>query len=161
MPARAKPKRTPAKTATPSGKPAKRAAATRAAKPAHKAVPKANGDAAVQDFLALLPGWQSDVGRRIDALVTREVPGVVKAIKWHSAMYGVAGQGWFASLGGFKSYVKLNFFDGARLKPMPPGGEGKTMRYVDIPGPDALDEAKLVVWVRQAAKLPGWGRVAA
>ncbi|HJQ92887.1 MAG TPA: DUF1801 domain-containing protein, partial [Candidatus Thermoplasmatota archaeon] len=127
MPATRKPKSPARKTAKPNpaaGKAAKPKAARKASKPkpAHKAVPKADGDAAVQDFIALLPDWQADAGRRIDRLITREVPGVQKAIKWHSAMYGIAGKGWFASLGGFKSYVKVNFFAGAQIKPALPGG---------------------------------------
>jgi hypothetical protein len=145
---------------TKPAKPAKRPAkSTGQGKPAHKAVPKADGDKAVQDFIGLLPGWQAEAGRRIDRLFTREVAGVRKAIKWHSAMYGVDGQGWIASVGGFKSYVKVNFFAGAQLKPQLPGGEGKTMRFVDYPSVEAIDEARLGAWIRQAATLPGWGKV--
>lgn len=141
VPAKARPK--PAATA--KAKPAKRPRAA-----------KADGHAPVAAFIASLPGWQSTLGKRIDAIIVREAPGVKKAIKWNSAMYGLPGRGWFASMGGFSKYVKVNFFAGARLRPTPPGGSGKTMRYVDIPSLEALDEKQMASWVRQAAAIPGW-----
>jgi hypothetical protein len=121
-------------------------------------IAKADGDAPVQAYIAAMPGWKSGLGRRVDALVTRTVPDVRKAVKWNSPFYGVAGQGWFLSFHVFTRYVKLTFFRGAALAPPPPGctpksGEG---RWLDIYEGDDLDEAQLADWVRQAAAMPGW-----
>jgi hypothetical protein len=120
-------------------------------------IAKADGDAPVQAYIAAMPGWKSDVGRRIDALVVRTVPGVRKAVKWNSPFYGVEGRGWFLSFHAFTRYVKVAFFRGTSLRPMPPG-ESKTKgtRYVDIHEDDELAEARMASWIRQAAALPGW-----
>src|SRR5687767_4364691 len=105
-----------------------------------------------------MPGWKKDVGRRLDALIARTVPGVRKAVKWNSPFYGVEGQGWFLSLHTFTNYVKVAFFRGRSLRPIPPGtSKQKDTRYLDIREADALDEAQLANWVKQAAALPGWG----
>lgn len=124
-------------------------------------IAKADGDAPVQAYIAAIPGWQQDVGRRLDALITRTVPGVHKAVRWNSPMYGMPGQGWFASFHVFTHYVKLTFFKGSSLQPAPSGGTAKEARWVDIregqlDGPEL--EAQLAQWVQQAAAMPGWGK---
>ena len=116
----------------------------------------ADGDAPVQAYIAAMPGWRSDVGRRIDRLITRTVPGVHKAVKWNSPFYGIKGQGWFVSFHTFKNFVKVTFFKGTSLVPAPRGGSGKDARWIDVHEHD-LDEAQLAAWIRQAATLPGWG----
>jgi hypothetical protein len=135
---------------------------TRAVKPVLLAggnprIAKAEGDAPVQAYIAAMPGWKSDVGRRIDRIITRNVPGVRKAVKWNSPFYGVEGRGWFLSFHTFTNYVKLTFFRGRSLTPVPPGeSKNKEVRYLDIHENDRLDERQLATWVQQAAALPGW-----
>lgn len=120
-------------------------------------IAKAEGDAPVQAYIAAMPGWKRDVGRRLDAIITRSVPGVRKAVKWNSPFYGVEGQGWFLSFHTFTKYIKVGFFRGAALRPMPPGeSKDKEMRYLDIHEDDPIDEAQMRAWIRQAAALPGW-----
>jgi hypothetical protein len=117
----------------------------------------ADGDAAVQAYIAAMPGWKSDVGRRIDALVVRALPSVQKAVKWNSPLYGVAGCGWFLGIHCFTKYVKVAFFRGASLRPVPPGeSKSSDTRYIDIREGDELDETQIINWVKQAAKLPGF-----
>ena len=120
-------------------------------------IPKGEGDAPVQAYIAAMPGWKSELGRRLDALIEREVPGVRKAVKWNSPFYGVEGQGWFASFHVFTRYVKLTFFKGTSLEPLPPGGTPKSgeTRWLDI-HEGAWDEARLADWIGQAAAIPGW-----
>jgi hypothetical protein len=119
-------------------------------------IAKGAGDAPVQAYIAAMPGWKSDVGRRLDALIERTVPGVQKAVKWNSPFYGVEGQGWFLSFHCFTKYVKVAFFRGASLRPVPPGeSKHKDVRYLDIYESDEFDEAQLATWVRQASQLPG------
>jgi hypothetical protein len=121
-------------------------------------IAKADGDAPVQAYIAAMPGWKRGVGRRLDALIARAVPGVRKAVKWNSPFYGVANQGWFASFHCFTRYVKVTFFRGASLRPVPPGeSKHKDVRYLDIHEGDPIDEARLASWVKQASRLPGWG----
>ncbi len=120
-------------------------------------IAKADGDDPVQAYLAAIPGWKRDVARDLDELITRTVPGVHKAIRWNSPMYGIKGQGWFASLHVFTKYVKLTFFKGTSLQPVPPGGAAKEARWIDIHEND-LDESELAKWVQQAAAIPGWGK---
>ena len=133
----------------------------KAAKPAllsggNPQVAKADGDAPVQAYIAAMPGWKREVGRRLDALIVRTVPGVQKAVRWNSPFYGVEGQGWFLSFHCFTHYVKVAFFCGASLRPLPPGmSKQKDVRYLDIHEDDQLDEAPLAVWVKQASQLPG------
>ena len=119
-------------------------------------IAKADGDAPVQAYIAAMPGWKRDIGQQLDALISRTVPGVRKAVRWNSPMYGLPGQGWFASFHVFTHYVKLTFFKGTSLQPVPPGGAAKEARWIDI-GEGALDEAQLVEWIEQAAAIPGWG----
>jgi len=119
-------------------------------------IAKADGDAPVQAYIAAMPGWKRDVGRRLDALIVRTVPGMSKAVKWNSPFYGVDGQGWFLSFHTFTNYVKVTFFRGTSLRPVPPGeSKHKEVRYVDIREHDKIDE-QLATWIRQAAELPGW-----
>src|SRR5947209_16242659 len=119
-------------------------------------IAKAYGDAPVQAYIAAMPGWKGDVGRRLDALIVRTVPGVRKAVKWNTPFYGVEGQGWFLGFHCFTKYVKVAFFRGTSLRPVPPGeSKQKEVRYLDIHEDDQLDEAQLAAWVKQASQLPG------
>ncbi|HKE40988.1 MAG TPA: DUF1801 domain-containing protein [Casimicrobiaceae bacterium] len=120
-------------------------------------VAKADGDAPVQAYIAAIPGWKRRVGHRLDELISRQVPGVHKAVRWNSPMYGIKGQGWFASFHVFTNYVKVTFFRGTSLQPMPPGGSAKEARWIDIHEHD-LDEAQLTAWIAQASAVPGWGK---
>lgn len=118
---------------------------------------KADGDAPVQAYIAAMPGWKSDIGRRLDELIVRTVPDVRKAVKWNSPFYGVEGQGWFLSFHTFNKYVKVAFFRGASLDPVPPGeSKHQEVRYFHIHEDDPFDEAQMASWIRQAASLPGW-----
>ncbi|MEI7732403.1 MAG: DUF1801 domain-containing protein [Verrucomicrobiota bacterium] len=119
-------------------------------------IAKADGDAPVQAYIAAMPGWKRDLGTRLDALIVRNVPNVCKAVKWNSPFYGIAGQGWFLGFHVFTRYVKVSFFRGTSLQPVPPGGTGKDGRWIDI-HEDDFDEAQMTDWVKQAAALPGWG----
>ena len=120
-------------------------------------IPKGDGDAPVQAYLAATPGWKQGVGRRLDALVVRTVPGVKKAVKWNSPFYGVEGQGWFLSFHVFTRYIKVTFFRGAQLDPLPPvGSKDPNTRYVHIEEDEPVDEAQFADWIRQAAAIPGW-----
>jgi len=120
-------------------------------------IAKADGDAPVQAYIAGMPGWKRDVGRRLDALIVRDVPNVRKAVKWNSPLYGIEGQGWFLGVHTFTHYVKVAFFRGTSLRPVPPGAsKRKDTRYIDIREGDKLDETQMATWVKQAAALPGW-----
>ncbi len=119
-------------------------------------IAKAEGDAPVRAYIAAMPGWKRTIGKRLDALIVRTVPGVRKAVMWNSPFYGVEGKGWFLSYHVFTRYVKVTFFRGASLKPVPPGAsKQKDVRYLDI-HEDDFDEAQMRKWIRQAAALPGW-----
>src|SRR5687767_9257311 len=118
-------------------------------------IAKADGEAPVQAYIAAMPGWKRDIGKRLDALIVRNVPNVRKAVKWNSPFYGIEGQGWFLGFHVFTRYVKVTFFQGTSLRPVPPGGTSKDARWIDI-HEDDLDEAQMVTWVKQAAALPGW-----
>ncbi|TBY79098.1 DUF1801 domain-containing protein [Rhizobium leguminosarum bv. viciae] len=119
-------------------------------------IAKGYGDAPVQAYIAAMPGWKSDVGRRLDALITRTVPRVYKAVKWNSPLYGIEGQGWFLGVHCFAKYIKVAFFRGTSLSPIPPGeSKQKEVRYFHIHEEDHLDEAQLAAWVEQASQLPG------
>src|SRR5262245_12122895 len=119
-------------------------------------IAKAEGDAPVQAYIAAMPGWKRDLGRRLDALIARAVPGVRKAVKWNSPFYGVEGRGWFLDFHCFTNYVKVAFFRGTSLRPVPPGASKvKEVRYLDIHEGDRLDEAQFAAWVKQASQLPG------
>ena len=143
----------------------KRASRPRTAKPAkvvllsggNPQIAKAEGDAPVQAYIAAMPGWKSDLGRRLDALIVGAAPNVRKAVKWNSPFYGVEGLGWFLSFHVFTRFVKVTFFSGASLKPPPPGATPKSgaARWIDI-YETGFDEALMARWIRQAAALPGW-----
>jgi hypothetical protein len=119
-------------------------------------IAKADGDAPVQAYIAAMPGWKRDVGRRLDALVVRTVPNVRKAVRWNTPFYGIEGQGWFLGFHCITKYVKVAFFRGASLRPLPPGeSKQKDVRYLDIYEDDQLDEELVARWIRQASELPG------
>jgi hypothetical protein len=119
-------------------------------------IEKADGDAPVQAYIAAMPGWTREIGMRLDAIVARNVADVRKAVKWNSPFYGIEGQGWFLSFHVFTHYVKVTFFRGTSLRPVPPGAsKHEEVRYIDIHEGD-LDEAQTASWVKQAAALPGW-----
>lgn len=146
-----------------SGKGASKAAATRTArKPlllagGNPQIAKAEGNAAVQASIAAMPGWKRSVGRRLDEIIEAAVPGVRKAVKWNSPLYGVEGGGWFLGIHVFTKYVKVAFFRGTSLRPMPPiaAANGDT-RYLHVEETEFLDESLLAAWVKQASRLPGW-----
>ena len=133
-----------------------------AAKPALLAggnpqIAKADGDAPVQAYIAAMPGWKRDIGRRLDAIIVRAVPNVRKAVKWNSPFYGIESQGWFLNFHCFTKYVKVAFFKGTSLRPLPPGeSKHEEVRYLDIHQDDHLDEELVERWIRQASELPGW-----
>jgi len=149
-------------------KPRQAVAKSSARKPTRAAVPvllsggnpqiaMADGDAPVQAYIAAMPGWKRDVGRRLDKLIVRTVPNVRKAVKWNSPFYGIEDQGWFLDFHCFTKYVKVAFFRGTSLRPLPPGeSKVKDVRYLDIHEDDQLDEERVASWIRQAAALPGW-----
>ena len=119
-------------------------------------IAKGEGDGPVQAYIAAMPGWKSQVGRRLDGLIAAAVPGVRKAVKWNSPFYGVGGQGWFLSFHCYARHVKLAFFRGRSLHPVPPGASKHAeVRYLDIREGEGLDETQLADWVKQASRLPG------
>ena len=119
-------------------------------------IAKGYSDAPVQAYIAVMPGWKRDVGRRLDALIVAAAPDVTKAVKWNSPFYGIEGQGWFLSFHCFAKYVKVAFFRGTSLRPLPAGeSKQKEVRYLDIHEDDPLDEAQFADWVKQASQLPG------
>lgn len=119
-------------------------------------IPKGYGSEPVQAYIAAMPDWKSDVGRKLDALVERTVPGVAKAVKWNTPLYGIEGQGWFLGFHCFNRYVKLTFFRGASLDPVPPeNSRTPETRYFHIHEVDEWNEAQLETWIRQASLLPG------
>lgn len=120
-------------------------------------IAKADGDAPVQAYIAAMPGWKRELGERLDAIIERTVPHVSKAVKWNSPFYGIEGEGWFLSFHVFTKYVKVAFFKGAALRPLPPGAsKSEETRYLDIREGDEWNEAQFAAWVKQAAALPGW-----
>jgi hypothetical protein len=120
-------------------------------------IAKADGDAPVQAYIAAMPGWKSEAGRHLDALIDRTVPDVQKAVKWNSPLYGIEGQGWFLGVHCFAKYIKVAFFHGASLRPLPPvASKDKNTRYFHILEDEQLDETLVTSWIKQASKLPGW-----
>jgi hypothetical protein len=118
-------------------------------------IAKGEGDAPVRAYIIAMPGWKREVGRRLDAVIARAVPGVRKAVKWNSPFYGVDGRGWFLNFHVFTNYMKVAFFRGTSLRPVPPGGsKHKEVRYLDI-YEGQFDEARFAAWVTQASRLPG------
>ena len=120
-------------------------------------IAKADGDEPVQAYIAAMPDWKSDVGRQLDELIARTVPGVRKAVRWNSPFYGVEGQGWFLSYHVFARYVKVTFLNGSSLDPLPPvESKDKDTRYYHIFEAGIVDEELVESWIRQAAAIPGW-----
>lgn len=120
-------------------------------------IAKGDGDEPVQAYIAAMPGWKSEAGRQFDALVERTVPGVARAVKWNSPLYGVAGKGWFLGIHCFAKYIKIAFFRGAQLDPVPPvTSKDENTRYVHIHEGEKVDGELMASWIRQAATLPGW-----
>jgi hypothetical protein len=120
-------------------------------------IPKGDGDAPVQAYIAAMPGWKQDLGRRLDALIEHTVPDVQKAMRWNNPLYGVEGEGYFLSYRCFTRYVKVTFFQGASLEPLPPVAfKDPDARAIDVHEGDDLDEEQLASWIAQAAELPGW-----
>ena len=156
------PKKKTAKRAAPT---AVKKAARKAAKPALLAggnpqIAMGDGDVPVQAYIAAMPNWKRDIGRRLDDLVVKTVPKVRKAVRWNSPFYGIEGQGWFLSFHVFARYVKVTFFKGTSLQPPPPGGRSEEARWIDIHrgGLDEAQTAQLATWIKQAAAMPGWGK---
>ena len=119
-------------------------------------IAKADGDAVVQSYIAAMPGWKHGAGRRLDALIARTVPDVRKAVRWNTPFYGIEGRGWFLAFHCFAKYVKVTFFRGASLQPVPPvASKIKDVRYFHIHEGDSIDEELMTIWIRQAATLPG------
>jgi hypothetical protein len=153
-------KAAPKTKATTKNAPARESAAEKIGAPkllsgGNPQIAKGYGDAPVQAYIAAMPGWKSDVGRRIDALIGEAVPKVLKAVKWNSPFYGVEEGRYFLSFHVFAKYIKVAFFDGVSLKPVPPGAsKQKNVRYLDIYEGE-LDEKQFSAWVKQASKLPG------
>ena len=152
-----KPNAVPKRKAKAGPKPIPRAKAPKLLAGGNPQIAKADGDAPVRAYIEALPGWKREIGRRLDAFIARTVPKVQKAVKWNSPLYGIEGQGWFLGVHTFKNYVKLAFFQGTSLRPMPPGAsKGKHTRYLDLREGEPLDEAQLAKWLKQAAALRGW-----
>lgn len=144
------------RTAKPAAKTKTAAAQPKLLSGGNPQIAKGIGDAPVQAYIDAMPGWQSEIGRRLDTLIERAIPGVHKAVKWNSPLYGREGEGWFLGIHCFTKYVKVAFFRGAALQPVPPGeSKQKDVRYLDIREDDAFDEAQFVKWVKQASRLPG------
>lgn len=119
-------------------------------------IDKGDGDAPVQAYIAAMPGWKQALGRQLDALVTREVPGLQKAVRWNTPFYGVEGKGWFLAMYCYKKYFQISFLNGSQLDPLPPKeSKDKSVRYLDIYEDDGFDEERIASWIKQAAKLPG------
>jgi hypothetical protein len=119
-------------------------------------IPKADGDAPVQAYVAAMPGWKRDVGRHLDALIARTLPNVRKAVRWNTPFYGIEGQGWFLGMHCFTKFVKLTFLNGASLRPVPPvASKQEQVRYFHIHEGDPMDDEKLSDWIRQASEVPG------
>jgi hypothetical protein len=160
--------KTPKKSATVVKKAAAKRVAAKATKPrkavakptllagGNPQIAKADGDAAVQAYIAAMPGWKRDVGRRLDALIVSTVPNVRKAVRWNSPFYGIEGQGWFLGFHCITKYMKVAFFRGTSLRPLPPvESKNKGTRYFHIHEADELDEYLVASWIRQASELPG------
>ena len=144
----------PAKPSKSTKASAKKGVLQKAPRPAM--LPKSDGDAGVQAYIASMEPWQAAIARRVDALVGKHVPGVRKAIRWHCPFYGVEGEGWFLAISCFQYHVKFGFFMGTSLKPVPSIGKIGTVRYLDVRESDKLDQKQLATWIKQAASIPGW-----
>ncbi len=151
------PKSTPKAAATKSKPGAREAKSPKLLTGGNPQIAKADGNAPVQAYIAAVPGWKRDACRWLDALIVRSVPNVHKAVKWNSPFYGIDGKGWFLGVHCFTHYVKVTFFRGTSLRPIPPGpSKSKDVRYLDIRESDTRDDTQMTKWVQQAAALPGW-----
>ncbi|NTU72044.1 MAG: DUF1801 domain-containing protein [Coriobacteriia bacterium] len=122
-------------------------------------IPKGDGDGPVQAYIAAMPGWKHELGLRLDAIIVRTIPDVRKAVRWNSPFYGAPEHGWLLNFHCFNKYVKVAFFDGASLDPVPPGvSKDENVRYLDIYEDAPFDEKQFADWVEQASHLPGWGQ---
>ena len=141
-----------------AARPAKAAAKPRLLSGGNPQIAKADGDEPVQAYIAAMPGWKRAVGARLDAIITRTVPGVQKAVKWNSPLYGSLDRGWFLGVHCFAKYIKIAFFNGVALKPLPPvESKDPKARYFHISETEPLNEKQFAAWVKQASRLPGWG----
>ena len=156
MPGKSSKKSTKVATKKSAAPKSKRSSATVLLAGGNPQIAKGDGDAPIQAYIAAMPGWKRDVGRRLDALIVRKVPGVRRAVRWNSPFYGIEGQGWFVAFHVFTNFVKVSFFRGTSLRPVPPGGTGKDARWINIREGD-FDETQMAAWVKQAAAIPGWG----
>lgn len=146
-----------AKRAAPKAAPKKAAVKPRLLSGGNPQIAMGDGEAPVRAYMAAAPGWKRAACERLDALITRTVPQVRKAVKWNSPFYGLDGQGWFLSFHIFNKYVKVNFFFGRQLSPMPPvESKDKHARYVHISENEPVDEKQLAAWIKQASRIPGW-----
>lgn len=146
----------PAKAAKPKTPAAKKSVKPKLLSGDNPQIAKGYGDAPVQAYIAAIPGWKQDLARRLDALIVRAVPKAQKAVKWNSPFYGMDDKHWFMSFHCFARYIKVAFFRGVSLNPMPPGtSKQKDVRYLDVHEDDVLDEVQFIAWVKQASKLPG------
>jgi hypothetical protein len=119
-------------------------------------IAKGSGDAPVRDYIAAMPRWKRDLGKKLDAIIVRTVPGVHKAVKWNSPFYGTEEGVWFLGFHCMTKYIKVAFFRGKSLRPVPPGeSKQKEVRYLDIREDDTFDEEQFADWVKQASELPG------
>ena len=126
---------------------------------ANPQIAKADGDAPVQAYIAAMPGWKRDIGHQLDVITMQAVPGACKAVRWNSPFYGIAGQGWFLGLHCCAKYVKVAFFEGRSLRPMPPVESSQPkVRHLHIHEGETIDAAQFASWAKQASKLPGWGK---
>ncbi len=144
-------KKAPAKAAS------KKKAAVKLLSGGNPQIGKGDGDAPVQAYIAAMPDWKRGVGERLDALLEKHIPALQKAVKWNSPFYGVEGQGWFIAVHVFTKFVRITFFQGQSLDPLPPGpSKVENVRYLDIRETGIEDEKQLISWLKQAAALPGW-----
>lgn len=120
-------------------------------------IAKGDGDESVRAYLDAMPGWKKAIGDQLDELIVKAVPSVEKCVKWNSPFYGVSGKGWFISFHCFTKYVKVTFFKGASLTPLPPGvSKTPEVRYLDLYENEPLNKKQLTAWIKQASKIPGW-----
>ena len=120
-------------------------------------IPKGDGDAPVQAYIAAMPGWKRAAGEELDELIVKSVPEVRKAVRWNSPFYGVEGMGWFISYHCFNKYIKITFLYGRSLKPMPPvESKDPNARYFHIYEEQDYDREQLADWIKQASVIPGW-----
>lgn len=150
-------KKSPAKKSVPkeATKPIKASGKPKLLAGGNPQIAKADGEAPVRAYIGAMPGWKRDFGTRLDALITKTIPGVRKAVKWNSPFYGVEGRGWVVSFHVFTNYVKVTFFSGTSLSPSPAGGNAKDARWINVTEED-FDEQQMRSWLQQAARLPGW-----